>query len=188
MVTPDNELEMNRVVSFADDCYFLSKFLCFELIAGHKITKACGKIRSGLRIKCRKGGTFFWIKMMNWYLLFNFLSSNIFGYCQLPNFSFKCFLKKFKWFIIVILMNILIKISGPFNFRCKSAGDMQDYAEILWWNVSSKLKTKFDFIEVFLFYSLSNFQKYAHNFEKFNWFQWSLTCYASNNYLRQKMT
>ena len=125
---------------------------------------------------------------MNWYLLFNFLSSNIFGYCYLPNISFKCFLKKFKWFIIVILMNILIKISGPFNFRRKTAGDMRDYAEILWWNVSSKLKTKFDFIEVFLFYSLSNFQKYAHNFEKFNWFQWSLTCYASNSFLRQKMT
>ena len=50
---------MNRVVSFAGDRYLLSKFLCFELIAGHKITKACGKIRSGLRIKCRKGRTFF---------------------------------------------------------------------------------------------------------------------------------
>ena len=57
--TSNNELGMNRVASFADDRYLLSKFLCFELIAGHKITKACGKIRSGLRIKCRKGRTFF---------------------------------------------------------------------------------------------------------------------------------
>ena len=50
---------MNRVVSFADDRYLFSKFLCCELIAGHKIMKACLKIRSGLRIKCRKGHTFF---------------------------------------------------------------------------------------------------------------------------------
>ena len=63
---------MNRVASFADGHYLLSKFLCCELIAGHKMTKACCKTRSGLRIKCRKGYTVFWIKMMIWYLLFNF--------------------------------------------------------------------------------------------------------------------
>ena len=59
LVIQINELGMNRVASFADDRYLLSKFLCFELIAGHKITKACCKIRSDLRIKCRKGRTLF---------------------------------------------------------------------------------------------------------------------------------
>ena len=46
---------MNRVASFDDDNYLLSKFRCCELIAGHKISNPCSKIRSDLREKCRKG-------------------------------------------------------------------------------------------------------------------------------------